>query len=91
LKAVVYFWMGMVLPLTQAFALRSFVGGLSMAIMLVVSITRWRRLFFLCGRLGLLPAGATQTGDGLRIVERRLLSRAASRWGFGQPVPDLPN
>jgi hypothetical protein len=63
LKAVVYFWMGMVLPLTQALALRSLFGGLSMAVMLVVSITQGRRLFFLCGRLGLLPVSATQTGD----------------------------
>jgi multisubunit Na+/H+ antiporter MnhC subunit len=53
----------MVLPLTQALALRSLVGGLSVAVMLVVSITQGRRLFFLCGRLGLLPVSATQTGD----------------------------
>jgi intracellular septation protein A len=61
LKAVAYAWMGMVLPLTQALALRSLVGGLSMAVMLVVSITQGRRLFFLCGRLGLLPVSPAET------------------------------
>jgi intracellular septation protein A len=61
LKAVVYLWMGTVMPLAQALALRSLVGGLSMAVMLVVSITQGRRLFFLCGRLGLLPVSTTPT------------------------------
>jgi hypothetical protein len=34
---------------------RSVFGSLSLAVMLVLSITQGRRLFFLCGRLGLLP------------------------------------
>ena len=58
LKTVVYLWMGAALPLAQAMAWRSLVGSLSMAIMLAVSITQGRRLFFLCERLGLLPAPA---------------------------------
>jgi intracellular septation protein A len=66
LKAAVYLWMGAVLPLASAVAWRSLVGGLSMAAMLVVSITQGRRLFFLCGRLGLLPPPADQaTGEAV--------------------------
>ncbi len=61
LKAAIYLWMGAILPLAQAMAWRSLVGSLSLAVMLVVSITQGRRLFFLCGRLGLLPVASTSS------------------------------
>ena len=39
----------------EAMALRSVAGGVSLGLMIVVSATQGRRLFFLCRRLGLLP------------------------------------
>lgn len=55
-KAAVYLWLGIILPLQQALALRTIVGGVSLACMLGISILGGRQLFFLCRRLGLLPA-----------------------------------
>ena len=54
-KAAFYAWAVWRLPLTQAIALRSLVGGVSLGLMSAVSITQGRRLFFLCRKLGLLP------------------------------------
>ena len=54
LKAAGYIWLAAALPLTQALALRSVLGGVSLAIMTALSVTQGRRLFFLCRRLGLL-------------------------------------
>jgi intracellular septation protein A len=62
LKVAIYAWMATVLPLAQAIELRSVIGSLSMVVMFVVSVTQGRRLFFLCGRLGLLPTVSEQTG-----------------------------
>jgi intracellular septation protein A len=53
-KAALYVWLGAILPLTEAMALRSLIGGVSLALLSAVSITQGRRLFFLCRRLGLL-------------------------------------
>ena len=39
----------------EAMALRSVVGSASFGLMILVSATQGRRLFFLCRRLGLLP------------------------------------
>jgi len=47
LKTAGYAWIGAVLPLGQAIALRSLLGSISLLVMLVVSITQGRRLFFL--------------------------------------------
>lgn len=55
-KAAFYLWTAATMPLIQAMALRSVVGGSSLAVMIVLSVTQGRRLFFLCRRLGLLPA-----------------------------------
>jgi intracellular septation protein A len=55
LKAAVYLWMAWTLPMLEAMALRSIAGSLSLGLMIVVSATQGRRLFFLCRRLGLLP------------------------------------
>jgi len=54
-KAAFYAWLGWKLPLTEAVAIRSLVGGVSLALLSALSITQGRRLFFLCRRLGLLP------------------------------------
>lgn len=59
-KAAVYFWLGQSMPLTQAMAVRSVFGGLSLGLMIAVSFTQGRRLFALCRSLGLLPAAAEQ-------------------------------
>ena len=45
----------------EAMALRSIVGSVSLAVMILVSATQGRRLFFLCRRLGLLPKPEPQT------------------------------
>ena len=62
-KAVLYFWLAWTLPMTQAMALRSILGGVSLGLMIAVSATQGRRMFFLCRRLGLLPAPAGQGGE----------------------------
>jgi len=54
-KAIFYLWTATTMPLTEAMALRSLVGGVSLAAMIAFSATQGRRLFFLCRRLGLLP------------------------------------
>ena len=55
LKAIAYFWMAWTLPMLEAMALRSVAGSVSLGLMILVSSTQGRRLFFLCRRLGLLP------------------------------------
>jgi len=57
-KAAFYVWTALALPLPQAMALRSSVGGASLAVMIAVSATQGPRLFRLCRRLGLLPKSA---------------------------------
>ena len=54
-KAAFYVWIVWTLPLLQAMALRSVVGAISLGLMIAVSATQGRRLFFVCRRLGLLP------------------------------------
>lgn len=54
LKAGAYLWLAATLPLMQALALRSVLGGISLAAMSALSATQGRRLFFLCRRLGWL-------------------------------------
>ena len=56
LKAAVYLWIAATLPLTQALALRSLLGGVSLGLMIALSVTQGRRLFHLCRRLGWLGA-----------------------------------
>ena len=56
LKAAFYLWLAAVLPLTQALALRSLLGGISLGLMIALSATQGRRLFFLFRRLGWLGA-----------------------------------
>jgi intracellular septation protein A len=55
LKAVLFVWMAWTMPMLEAMALRSIVGSGSLGLMIAVSVTQGRRLFFLCRRLGLLP------------------------------------
>ena len=54
-KAGIYLWLGAILPLPRALLLRSIIGSISLGLMIVLSVTQGRRLFFLCRRLGLLP------------------------------------
>ncbi len=61
-KAAFYVWMVWTLPLLEAMALRSAVGSLSLGLMIAVSATQARRLFFLCRRLGLLPKPDASAG-----------------------------
>lgn len=55
IKAAFYLWTAWTFPLAEAMALRSAVGGVSLAAMVALSVTQGRRLFFLCRRFGLLP------------------------------------
>ncbi len=55
LKTAFYLWAVWTLPMLEAMALRSIVGGVSLAAMIAVSTTQGRRLFFWCRRFGLLP------------------------------------
>jgi len=55
LKAALFAWMAWTMPMLEAMALRSAIGGVSLGLMIAVSVTQGRRLFFLCRRLGLLP------------------------------------
>lgn len=57
-KAAFYYWLSVVMPLTEATAVRSIVGGVTLGLMIALSVTQGRRLFFLCRRLGLLPVVA---------------------------------
>jgi intracellular septation protein A len=55
IKAAVYLWLGLILPLERALAHRLLIGNASLAAMLALSFLGGRRLFFLCRWLGLLP------------------------------------
>ena len=65
-KALLYCWLAWTLPMTQAMALRSILGGVSLGLMIALSATQGRRLFFLCRRLGLLPAPAAAPSEPMR-------------------------
>jgi len=55
LKAALFVWMAWTMPMLEAMALRSVIGGVSLGLMIAISVTQGRRLFFLCRGLGLLP------------------------------------
>jgi intracellular septation protein A len=67
LKAAVFAWMAWTMPMLEAMALRSVGGGVSLGLMIAVSVTQGRRLFFLCRRLGLLPKPA-ERAEGAGVV-----------------------
>jgi intracellular septation protein A len=56
LKAGGYVWLAAMLPMARAIALRSLLGGVSLAAMSVLSFTQGRRLFFLFRGWGWLGA-----------------------------------
>jgi intracellular septation protein A len=56
LKAGAYVYLAATMPMARAIALRSLLGGISLAVMSVVSFTQGRRLFFLFKRWGWLGA-----------------------------------
>jgi intracellular septation protein A len=58
IKAAGFLWIAATLPLTEALALRSLVGSLSLAAMIALSVTQGRRLFLLFRRAGWLGANA---------------------------------
>jgi hypothetical protein len=51
------------MPLTEAIALRSIVGGVSLALMIFLSTTQGRRLLALSRRVGLLPVAPDRKTD----------------------------
>ena len=59
IKAAFYVWVVWTMPMLEAMALRSLVGSVSLGLMILVSSTQGRRLFFLSRRLGLLPQPET--------------------------------
>lgn len=54
-KAALYVWLALTMPLPEALALRSLIGGVSLGVMTALSVTQGRRLFFVLRRVGLLP------------------------------------
>lgn len=65
LKAAFFLWMAVTLPMLEAMALRSVVGSVTLGLMIALSVTQGRRLFFLSRRLGLLPkSDAGNAGPG---------------------------
>ena len=67
LKAAAYFWVAWTLPMLEAMALRSVAGSISLGLMIAVSTTQGRRLFFLCRRLGLLPKPEERPGGAVAV------------------------
>ena len=55
LKAALFAWMAWTMPMLEAMALRSVIGGVSLGLMIAISVTQGRRLFFICRRIRLLP------------------------------------
>jgi len=51
----------------EAMALRSVAGSISLGLMIAVSTTQGRRLFFLCRRLGLLPKPEERPGGAVAV------------------------
>ncbi len=70
-KALLYGWLAWTLPMAQAMALRSILGGVGLGLMIAVSVTQGRRMFFLCRRLGLLPAPAEPGGQAIPVAAPR--------------------
>jgi intracellular septation protein A len=62
LKAIAYLWIAATLPLTQALALRSLGGSISLVAMIALSTTQGRRLFFLFRWLGWLGPRSETAG-----------------------------
>lgn len=59
-RAAIYLWLGLILPLERALALRTVIGGVSLAVMIGGTTLMGRRLFFFCRWLGLLPTVAAE-------------------------------
>jgi intracellular septation protein A len=68
LKAVLFAWMAWTMPMLEAMALRSVIGGVSLGLMIAVSTTQGRRLFFLCRRFGLLPKATPAEPGGQSLA-----------------------
>lgn len=58
LKAAAYVWLAATMPMSEAIALRSLLGGISLGLMSALSFTQGRRMFFLCQRFGWLGPAA---------------------------------
>jgi intracellular septation protein A len=69
IKAILFVWMAWTMPMLEAMALRSAIGGVSLGLMITISVTHGRRLFFLCRRFGLLPK-ATPAAPGAQSLAR---------------------
>jgi hypothetical protein len=75
LKAALYLLIGKLLPLPEALAIRAAVGGVSLGLMVALSVTQGPRLFRLCRVLHLTARPArhvpvpqlsvTRSGDGI--------------------------
>jgi hypothetical protein len=61
IKAGFYFWVAWTMSMMEAVAVRSMVGSLSFGLMIVLSYTQARRVYFLCQRWGLLQASTQQS------------------------------
>jgi len=59
----------LILPLEQALALRTVIGGVSLAAMMALSFLGGRHLFFFCRWLGILPQGEPAVVPSSRAAE----------------------
>jgi intracellular septation protein A len=76
LKALAYLWIAATLPLREALALRSVLGSVSLGVMIALSVTQGRRLFFLFRWLGWLgPSPQTIPGGVSHDMEPRTSGR----------------
>lgn len=62
LKATLFFAFAWTMPMTEAMAWRSLVGGVSLGLMIALSVTQARNMFFLMRRWRWLPAPTTVGG-----------------------------
>jgi intracellular septation protein A len=65
-KAAFYLWIVWTLPMLEAMALRSAIGAVTLGLMIALSVTQGRRLFFLCRRLGFLPKPGVEHSGAAR-------------------------
>ena len=64
-KAGFYLFLGQMMPMTQAMAVRTVFGTGSMVLMIVFSVTRGRWLFLFFRRRGLLPPASAPAGGAI--------------------------
>lgn len=63
IRAMIYLWLGLIMPLERAVEIRAMFGTASLLVMIVITSTQSRRLYGVCQRFGWLPARPEETGQ----------------------------